>query len=91
MRSDLVQNTELQRKIRLHVVCSRRATPPRIAQQSYLLVTEGNFANAAVMVKVMVEMNGYPLRKWSKRVDQLFPLRKVHLIGLIQRNQSFLT
>jgi len=46
--------TELQREFPLHVVCSWLGNSPRIAQQSYLLVTEDDFAKAAG-VKVMVE------------------------------------
>jgi len=39
----------------LHVVCSWIGNSPRIAQQSYLLVTEDDFARAAGAMKVMVE------------------------------------
>jgi hypothetical protein len=35
-------------------VLSSLGNSPRIAQQSYLLVTEDNFANAAGVAKVMV-------------------------------------
>ena len=34
------RQTELQREFPLHVVCSRLGNSPRIAQQSYLPVTE---------------------------------------------------
>ncbi len=34
------RQTELQREFPLHVVCSRLGNSPRIAQQSYLLVSE---------------------------------------------------
>jgi len=34
------RQTELQREFPLHVVCSWLGNSPRIAQQSYLLVTE---------------------------------------------------
>jgi hypothetical protein len=37
------------------VVCFWLGNSPRTAQQSYLLVTEGDFAKAAGVVKVMVE------------------------------------
>jgi hypothetical protein len=37
------------------VVCSWLGNSPRIAQQSYLLVTEDDFAKAAGVKKVMVE------------------------------------
>jgi hypothetical protein len=47
--------TELQREFPLHVVCSWLGNSPRIAQQSYLLVTEDDFAKAAGVKKVMVE------------------------------------
>jgi hypothetical protein len=47
--------TELQREFPLHVVCSWLGNSPRIAQQSYLLVTEDDFARAAGAKKVMVE------------------------------------
>ena len=49
------RQTELQREFPLHVVCSWLANAPRIVQQSYLLVTEEDFAKAAGMAKVMVE------------------------------------
>jgi hypothetical protein len=41
------RQTELQRVFPLHVVCSWLGNSPRIAQQSYLLVTEDDFARAA--------------------------------------------
>jgi hypothetical protein len=47
--------TELQREFPLHVVCSWHGNSPRIAQQSYLLVTEDDLARAAGVQKVMVE------------------------------------
>jgi len=37
------------------VVCLRLGNSPRIAQQSYLLVTEDDFSKAAGTKKVMVE------------------------------------
>jgi hypothetical protein len=49
------RQTELQREFPLHVVCSWLGNSPRIAQQSYLLVTEDDFARAAGVAKVMVE------------------------------------
>ena len=49
------RQTELQREFPLHVVCSWLGNSPRIAQQSYLLVTEDDFAKAAGVQKVMVE------------------------------------
>jgi hypothetical protein len=48
------RQTELQREFPLHVVCSWLGNSPRIAQQSYLLVTEDDFARAAGAKKVMV-------------------------------------
>jgi len=54
------RQTELQREFPLHVVCSWLGNSPRIAQQSYLLVTEDDFAKAAG-AKVMTE--GYFSRK----------------------------
>jgi hypothetical protein len=48
------RQTELQREFPLHVVCSWLGNSPRIAQQSYLLVTEDDFAEAAGVAKVMV-------------------------------------
>jgi hypothetical protein len=39
----------------LHVVCSWLGNSPRIAQQSYLLVTENDFAKAAGLAKVMAK------------------------------------
>jgi hypothetical protein len=49
------RQTELQREFPLHIVCSWLGNSPRIAQQSYLLVTEEDFARAAGAKKVMVE------------------------------------
>ena len=49
------RQTELQREFPLHVVCSWLGNSPRIAQQSYLLVTEDDFARAAGVAKVTVE------------------------------------
>ena len=46
---------ELQRAFPLLVVCSWLGNSPRIAHQSYLLVTEDNFAKAAGTKKVMEE------------------------------------
>ena len=37
------RQTELQREFPLHVVCSWHGNSPRLAQQSYLLVTEDDF------------------------------------------------
>jgi hypothetical protein len=48
------RQTELQREFPLHMVCSWLSNSPRIAQQSYLLVTEDDFAKAAGVAKVMV-------------------------------------
>ena len=48
------RQTELQRECPLRVVCSWLGKSPRIAQQSYLLVTEDGFAKPAGMVKVVV-------------------------------------
>jgi len=50
------RQTELQREFPLHVVCSWLGNSPRISQQSYLLVTEDDFAKAAGVAKVMVEV-----------------------------------
>jgi hypothetical protein len=49
------RQTELQREFPIHVVCSWLGNSPRIAQQSYLLVTEDDFAKAAGVAKVMVK------------------------------------
>jgi hypothetical protein len=49
------RQTELQREFPLHVVCSWLGNSPRIAQQSYLLVTEDDFAKAAGVAKVTVD------------------------------------
>ena len=46
---------KFQREFPLHVVCSWLGNSPRIAQQSYLLVTEDDFARAAGAKKMMVE------------------------------------
>ena len=51
----LLSKTELQREFPLHVVCTWLGNSPRIAQQSYLLVTEDSFARATGVRKVMVE------------------------------------
>jgi hypothetical protein len=48
------RQTELQRDFPLHVVWIWLGNSPRIAQQSYLLVTEDDFAKADG-AKVMVE------------------------------------
>ena len=60
------RQTELQREFPLHVVCSWLGNSPRIAQQSYLLVTEDDFAKAAGVPKVMAEglvgVGGCPAR-----------------------------
>jgi integrase len=47
------RQTELQREFPIHVVCSWLGNSPRIAQQSYLLVTEDDFARAAGAKKVI--------------------------------------
>jgi len=49
------RQTELQREFPLHVVCSWLGNSPRIAQQSYLLVTEADFDRAAEAKTVLVE------------------------------------
>ena len=49
------RQTELQHEFPLHVICSWLGNSPRIAQQSYLLVTEDDFAKAAGVAKVMLE------------------------------------
>ncbi|MFM7837568.1 MAG: hypothetical protein ACKPJD_37730, partial [Planctomycetaceae bacterium] len=49
------RQTELQREFQLHVVCSWLGNSPGLAQQSYLLVTEDDFAKAAGVAKVMAE------------------------------------
>ena len=48
------RQSELQREFPLHVVCSWLGNSPRIAQQSYLLVTEDHFAKATGVAKGMV-------------------------------------
>jgi hypothetical protein len=42
-------------RVPLHVVCAWLGNSPRIAQQSYLPVTEDDFAKAAGVAKVLVE------------------------------------
>jgi hypothetical protein len=42
-----LSRTEMQREFPLHGICSWLGNSPRIAQQSYLLVTEDDFAKAA--------------------------------------------
>jgi hypothetical protein len=51
----LLSKTELQREFSLHVVCTWLGNSPRIAQQSYLLVTDDSFARATGVRRVMVE------------------------------------
>jgi len=46
------RQTELQREFPLHVVCSWLGNSPQIAQQSYLLVTEDDFAKAACVANL---------------------------------------
>jgi hypothetical protein len=53
MRAD--RRTELQREFPLHAVSYSLGNLPRIAQQSYLLVTEDDFATAAGS-KVIMEV-----------------------------------
>jgi hypothetical protein len=48
-----IRQTELQREFPIHVVCSWLGNSPQVAQQSYLLVTEDDFARAAGVAKVM--------------------------------------
>jgi hypothetical protein len=47
--------TELQPEFPLHVVCSWLGNSPRIAQQSYLVVTDDDFAKALGFAKIMAE------------------------------------
>jgi hypothetical protein len=50
------RQTELQRESPLHVVCFLFGNSlTRIAQQTYLLVTEDNFAKAAGLAKVIAD------------------------------------
>jgi hypothetical protein len=49
------RQTEIQREFPFHVVCSWLGNSLRISHQSYLLVTEEDFARAAGTKKVMVE------------------------------------
>jgi hypothetical protein len=49
------RQTELQRELPLPMVCSWLGNSPRIAPQSYLLVTEDDFVKAAGVAKVMME------------------------------------
>ena len=49
------RQTELQREFPIHVVCSWLGNSPQVAQQSYLLVTEDDFARAAGAKRVMVD------------------------------------
>jgi hypothetical protein len=48
------KQTELQREFPIYVVCSWLGNSPRIAQQSYLRVTDDDFERAAGAKKVMV-------------------------------------
>ncbi|MFN5102615.1 MAG: site-specific integrase [Planctomycetota bacterium] len=49
------RQTELQREFPVRMICSWLGNSPRIAQQSYLLGTEDDFARAAGAKRVMVE------------------------------------
>jgi hypothetical protein len=49
------RQTELQRELLLRVICSWLGNSPRIAQQSYLPVSEDDFAKVAGVAKAMVE------------------------------------
>jgi hypothetical protein len=49
------RQTELQREFPLQVFCYWLGNSSRIAQQSYLLVTEDDFAKAAGLAKMMAE------------------------------------
>jgi hypothetical protein len=51
------RQTELQREFPLHVFCSWLGNSPRIAQQSYLLVTEDDFAKPAGAEGDLIVMN----------------------------------
>ena len=50
-----IRQTELQREFPIHVVCSWLGNSPQVGQQSYLLITEDDFAKATGVAKVMVE------------------------------------
>jgi integrase len=52
------RQTELQREFPIHVVCSWLGNSPRIAQQSYLLVTEDDFARAAGVARDAMAVTG---------------------------------
>lgn len=54
-RGEPAGKRKLQREFPLYLVCSGLGNSPRIAQHSYLLVTEDDFAKAAGVKKVMVE------------------------------------
>ena len=71
------RQTEQQREFPLHVVCSSLGNSPRIAQQSYLLVSEDDFAKAAGPKKVMVEavkVGLVEVRLDEKEPDWSFPV-----------------
>ena len=52
---DFALENELQREFPLHGGYCWLGNSPRIAQQSYLLVTEDDFAKAAGVAKMLVE------------------------------------
>ena len=54
-KSSVKVNEFVPREFPLHLVCSWLGNSPRIAQQSYLLVTQDDFANAAGLTKMVVE------------------------------------
>ena len=47
------RQTELHREFPLHMGCSWLGNSPQVAQQSYLLVTEDDFAKAAGLAKLI--------------------------------------
>jgi hypothetical protein len=57
------RQTEQQREFPLRVVCSWLGTSPRITLQSYLLVTDDDFARATGVAKVTVE--GWVARRFD--------------------------
>ena len=52
------RQTELERKFPLHVVCAWLGNSPKIAQRSYLLVTEADFQNASAEGSETVQRRG---------------------------------
>jgi hypothetical protein len=78
------RQTELQREFPLHGVCSWLGNSPRIAQQSYLLVTEDDFAQGGRGE----EGDGIDI-KYGEQSDRLAPRSATSAVNAVKtRNQT---